>query len=86
MEKRIENIVHLLCTHEISKSEAIKELLNLHSVRLSLPDNLEEEILKSKRFRKCDWTDVDGINYLKMMPETEIAKMVRDIVNKSNEA
>jgi len=46
MEKRIENIVHLLCTHEISKSEAIKELLNLHSVRLSLPDNLEFEDLK----------------------------------------
>jgi len=86
MKKRIENIVHLLCTHEISKSEAIKELFNLHSVRLSLPDNLEEEILKSKRFRKCDWTDVDGINYLKMIPETEIAKMVRDIVKKSNEA
>jgi len=86
MEKKIKNIVHLLCTHEISKSEAIKELQNLHIVRLSLPDNLEEEILKSKRFRKCDWTDVDGINYLKMMPETEIAKMVRDIVKKSNEA
>jgi Glu-tRNA(Gln) amidotransferase subunit E-like FAD-binding protein len=68
MEKKIKNIVYLLCTHEISKSEAIKELLNL------------------KRFRKCDWTDIDGINYLKMMPETEIAKMVRDIVKKSNEA
>ena len=66
--------------------EAEKELLDLFSVRLSLPDNLEEEILKSKRFRKCDWTDVDGINYLKMMPETEIAKMVRDIVKKSNKA
>jgi hypothetical protein len=64
----------------------VEKLLNLHSVRLSLPDNLEEEIIKSKRFRKCDWTDVDGINYLRMIPETEIAKMVRDIVKKSNEA
>ncbi len=30
MEKKIKDIVRLLCAHEISKSEAIKKLLNLH--------------------------------------------------------
>jgi hypothetical protein len=86
MRKEIEKILEDFNSMEIDPNEAIDKLLNLHIVRLSLPDNLEEEILKSKRFRKCDWIDVDGINYLKMMPETEIAKMVRDIVKKSNEA
>lgn len=89
------NLVHKTmneCANKHILKDAIKQLEQINSsndiqnVRLSLPDNLEEEILKSKRFRKCDWTNLDGINYLKMMPDTEIAKMVRDIVKKSNEA
>jgi hypothetical protein len=53
----------------------------LHSVMRPLfIANIEKLLLESKRFRKCDWQNIDGIDYIKMMDTHTLALVIRDIV------
>ena len=41
---------------------------------------VEKLLLGSKRFRKRDLTNIDGIDYIKMMDTHTLALVIRDIV------
>lgn len=46
--------------------------------------NVEKLLLSSKRFRKCDWQNLDGINYIRMMDTRTLALAIRDIIKELN--
>jgi len=43
-------------------------------------DKVEKMLLISKRFRKCDWQNIDGVNYLRMIDTKTLALAIRDII------
>lgn len=57
------------------------EQCTLHSVMRPLfIANVEKLLLNSKRFKKCDWQNIDGIDYIRMMDTKTLALAIRDII------
>jgi hypothetical protein len=42
--------------------------------------SIEKQLLESSRFRKCDWKNIDGIDYLNMIDTLSIALFIRDVL------